>query len=114
MSEIREHTQPPDAGATRFEPSPTLTDPDISPVTQQSWGVYNLFAMWMSNVHSVAGYVFAAGLFTLGLAGWQVFTALLVGITLIYFFTNLAGRGGQKCSTRSAPSRRSSARSSAS
>ncbi|WCM56419.1 cytosine permease [Microbacterium sp. EF45047] len=58
--------------------------------------MYNLFAMWMSNVHSVAGYVFAAGLFTLGLAGWQVFTALLVGITLIYFLTNLAGRGGQK------------------
>lgn len=96
MSEIREHTQPPDARAVHLEPSPTLTNSDISPIRQQTWGVYNLFAMWMSNVHSVAGYVFAAGLFTLGLAGWQVFTALLVGITLIYFFTNLAGRGGQK------------------
>ncbi|OFE14406.1 nitrate reductase [Humibacillus sp. DSM 29435] len=76
--------------------SPRLSNPDIQPVTNQTWGIYNLFAMWMSNVHSVAGYVFAASLFTLGLAGWQVFSALLVGITLIYFFTNLAGTAGQK------------------
>ena len=28
--------------------------------------------MWMSDVHSVGGYLFAASLFALGLAGWQV------------------------------------------
>lgn len=96
MSETRTEVPIPGERAVYLEVSPTLSNPDISPVKQRTWGVYNLFAMWMSNVHSVAGYVFAAGLFTLGLAGWQVFTALLVGITLIYFFTNLAGRGGQK------------------
>ncbi|MFB7324753.1 NCS1 family nucleobase:cation symporter-1 [Streptomyces sp. NPDC056190] len=80
----------------RLRASARLSNDDIKPVEQQSWSVYNLFAMWMSNVHSVAGYVFAASLFTLGLGGWQVFSALVVGITLIYFFTNLAGRAGQK------------------
>lgn len=79
-----------------FQPSPRLYNGDIAPVENQTWGVYNLSAMWMSNVHSVAGYVFAASLFTLGLGGVQVFSALLVGILLIYFFTNWAGRAGQK------------------
>ena len=44
-------------------------------------GTYGLFAMWMSDVHSIGGYTFAAGLFVLGLVGWQVFVALVVGIT---------------------------------
>lgn len=76
--------------------SPYLSNDDIQPVAKQSWSTYNLVAMWMSNVHSIAGYTFAAGLFTLGLTGWQVFSALLVGVTLIYFFTNLTGSMGQK------------------
>lgn len=76
--------------------SEKLYNEDIAPVKDQNWGVYNLFAMWMSNVHSVAGYVFAASLFTLGLGGFQVFSALIVGIMLIYYFTNMAGAAGQK------------------
>lgn len=95
------HQEFPQAGAQQ-EPadilhvSPRLSNEDIAPVKEQTWGVYNLFAMWMSNVHSVAGYVFAASLFTLGLGGFQVFSALIMGIFLIYFFTNWAGRAGQK------------------
>ncbi|MDO5671247.1 MAG: NCS1 family nucleobase:cation symporter-1 [Actinomycetaceae bacterium] len=76
--------------------SDRLHNDDIKPVTNQNWTTYNLFAMWMSNVHSVAGYVFAAGLFALGLNGWQVFSALIAGVTIIYFFTNLTGAMGQK------------------
>lgn len=76
--------------------SPRLYNDDIKPVKNQNWSMYNLFAMWMSNVHSVAGYVFAAGLFTLGLNGWQVFSALILGVTLIYFFTNWTGSMGQR------------------
>lgn len=83
-------TSPPLATSDR------LHNEDIAPMKDQSWGIYNLSAMWMSNVHSVAGYVFAASLFTLGLGGFQVFTALITGILLIYFFTNMAGRAGQK------------------
>lgn len=73
-----------------------LINEDIKPVKEQTWTVYNMFAMWMSNVHSVAAYIFAASLFTLGLSGWQVFSALIVGIILIYYFTNWIGRPGQK------------------
>lgn len=79
-----------------FAVSERLSNEDIAPVKNQTWGVYTLSAMWMSNVHSVAGYVFAASLFTLGLGGFQVFSALIAGIMLIYVFTNLAGRSGQK------------------
>lgn len=76
--------------------SPYLANEDIQPVKNQNWSTYNLFAMWMSNVHSIAGYTFAAGLFTLGLTGWQVFSALLIGVSIIFFFTNWTGAIGQK------------------
>ena len=42
--------------------------------------------MWMSDVHSIGGYMFAAGLFFLGLTGWQVLVAMLVGIVFVYGF----------------------------
>lgn len=86
----------PEGTATQRRPSDRLYNEDIAPIRDQTWGVYNLSAMWMSNVHSVAGYVFAASLFTLGLSGFHVLTALVAGIMLIYFFTNWAGRAGQK------------------
>ena len=48
--------------------------------------------MWMSDVHSVGGYTFAASLFFLGLTGWQVLISMLVGIIAVYFLMNLIGR----------------------
>jgi NCS1 family nucleobase:cation symporter-1 len=62
---------------------------------QQTWGWYNIFAFWMSDVHSVGGYVFAASLFSLGLSSWQVLIALLVGITLVLFLCNLVAKPSQ-------------------
>ncbi len=52
--------------------------------------------MWMSDVHSVGGYVFAAGLFGLGLVGWQVLLALVIGITLVNLGMNWIGYAGQR------------------
>src|SRR3954470_16906374 len=52
--------------------------------------------MWMSDVHSIGGYTFAAGLFFLGLAAWQVGVALLAGIAFVYFMMLLSGRAGQQ------------------
>ncbi|MGE8546051.1 MAG: NCS1 family nucleobase:cation symporter-1 [Alcaligenes sp.] len=83
------------APATRAR-CPKLSNEDLLPVEKQSWTAYNLFAMWMSNVHSVAGYVFAASLFTLGIPGWQVLTALLLGILLTNYFVNKVGQMGQR------------------
>ena len=76
--------------------SERLYNEDLAPVTERTWTGYSLFAMWMADVHSIGGYTFAAGLFFLGLAGWQVFLALLVGIVAVYFFMNLTGIAGQR------------------
>ncbi|MEU1962423.1 NCS1 family nucleobase:cation symporter-1 [Nocardia sp. NPDC019304] len=74
---------------------PRLTNDDLAPLRKQNWGSYNIFAFWMSDVHSVGGYVTAGSLFALGLAGWQVLVALLIGITLVYFFCNLVAKPSQ-------------------
>ena len=48
---------------------PKLYNHDLAPTAPEgrTWGVFSLLAMWMSDVHSVGGYTFAASLFFLGL-----------------------------------------------
>jgi NCS1 family nucleobase:cation symporter-1 len=77
---------------------PRLYNHDLAPVAPagRTWGTFSLFAMWMSDVHSVGGYTFAASLFFLGLAGWQVLLSMIVGITIVFFLMNLVGRPSQK------------------
>ncbi len=72
---------------------PKLYNHDLAPTAPEgrTWGAFSLFAMWMSDVHSVGGYTFAASLFFLGLTGWQVLSSMLVGITAVYFLMNLIG-----------------------
>jgi nucleobase:cation symporter-1, NCS1 family len=74
---------------------PRLTNDDLAPLKEQKWGTYNIFAFWMSDVHSVGGYVTAGSLFALGLAGWQVLVALLVGISIVNVFCNLVAKPSQ-------------------
>jgi nucleobase:cation symporter-1, NCS1 family len=76
-----------------------LTNEDLAPLTKQSWKSYNFFAFWMSDVHSVGGYVTAGSLFALGLAAWQVLIALLVGITIVYYLCNLVAKPSQATGT---------------
>jgi NCS1 family nucleobase:cation symporter-1 len=76
--------------------SPRLHNEDLAPATERTWGTYSLFAMWMSDVHSIGGYTFAAGLFFLGLVAWQVFVALVLGIALVFLLMNLTGFAGQR------------------
>ncbi len=76
--------------------SPRLSNADLAPEKDQKWGWYSIFAFWMSDVHSVGGYVFAASLFALGLNGIQVFISLLAGISIVLVFANLMGKPGQK------------------
>jgi nucleobase:cation symporter-1, NCS1 family len=77
---------------------PKLYNQDLSPTPpeERTWGVFSLFAMWMSDVHSVGGYTFAASLFFLGLTGWQVLISMLIGIMIVYFLMNLIGRPSLK------------------
>ena len=83
------HTIPP--GASR-----RLYNEDLAPAEHRTWGFYSLFAMWMSDIHSLGGYTFAAGLFALGLGAWQVFLALVAGIIIVFFLMNFSGYAGQK------------------
>ena len=77
---------------------PRLYNHDLAPTAPagRTWGVFSLFAMWMSDVHSVGGYTFAASLFFLGLTGWQVLVSMAAGITAVYFLMNLIGTPSQK------------------
>jgi NCS1 family nucleobase:cation symporter-1 len=86
------------AGVGLIKPSydPNLTNEDLAPLHKQSWRTYNIFAFWMSDVHSVGGYLTAGTLFALGLAAWQVLISLLIGIVIVMVFTNLVAKPSQK------------------
>ena len=72
-----------------------LANSDLAPLRKQSWSSYNIFAFWMSDVHSVGGYVTAGALFSLGIASWQVLVALIVGISIVMVFCNLVAKPSQ-------------------
>lgn len=72
-----------------------LTNEDLAPLRTQSWTWYNIFAFWMSDVHSVGGYVFAGSLFALGISAWQVFVSLIVGIIAVNILCNLVAKPSQ-------------------
>ena len=71
-----------------------LFNHDLAPVprSKRTWTGYSIFAMWMSDVHSVGGYTFAASLFLLGISGWQVLLALTIGILAVYVLMNWVGK----------------------
>lgn len=77
---------------------PSLYNGDLAPTAPEgrTWKTFDIFSMWMSDVHSVGGYTFAASLFFLGLSGWQVLIAMTVGIVGVYFLMNLIGQPSQK------------------
>src|ERR1700759_5364594 len=75
---------------------PRLTNEDLAPLKRQPWGTYNIFAFWMSDVHSVGGYVTAGSLFALGLTSWEVFLCLIVGIVIVQMFCNLVAKPSQQ------------------
>ena len=73
--------QPADDGtcAKPFAPtlSPRLYSADLAPTKAagRSWGRYSLFALWTNDVHNIANYSFAIGLFALGMSGAQILAA---------------------------------------
>lgn len=91
-----QHTQTDQQRIAEY--SERLYNEDLRPLKdeEREWTTYSLFATWMADVHSIGGYTFAAGLFFLGLTGWQVFLALMVGITAVYFLMNLISVAGQR------------------
>lgn len=76
----------------------SLYNHDLAPTAPagRTWRAFDIFSMWMSDVHSVGGYTFAASLFFLGLTGWQVLASMAVGILIVYVLMNLIGRPSLK------------------
>ncbi|MDO4643310.1 MAG: NCS1 family nucleobase:cation symporter-1 [Cardiobacteriaceae bacterium] len=74
--------------------SKRLANADLIPA-QQKWTWYNIFAFWMSDVHSVGGYIFVGTLFTLGLTSWQIFIVLIAGIWVVMLLANLIAQPSQ-------------------
>ncbi|WP_237614043.1 cytosine permease, partial [Pseudomonas aeruginosa] len=58
--------------------SPRLYSADLAPTKAEGrrWGRYSLFALWTNDVHNIANYSFAIGLFALGMSGAQILAAL--------------------------------------
>lgn len=79
-------------------PSSRLYNEDLAPASarERSWGTWSLFCMWMSSAHSIAGYTAAGSLFVLGLNGWQVFLALILGNLVILGGMTAMGFAGQR------------------
>ncbi len=76
--------------------SPRLYNSDLAPVEKRTWKVYDIFAMWMQDIHSITVYTFAASLFFMGLNGIQVFIALAASVLIIWGLMNLSGLAGQR------------------
>ncbi len=76
--------------------SERLYNEDLAPLHCQTWSAYNIFAFWMSDIHSVGGYVFAGSLFALGLTSWQVLISLLIGIIIVNVLCNLMAKPSQQ------------------
>ena len=91
------HATPPTLAISGAHPR--LYNRDLAPTAPEgrTWGIFSLFAMWMSDVHSVGGYTFAASLFFFGLTGWEVLISMVVGIMAVYFLMNLIGRPSLRC-----------------
>ncbi|GBQ14069.1 cytosine permease [Swaminathania salitolerans] len=69
---------------------------ELAPVSQKDWGWYDFLSYWMTDVHSIGGYVMAGSLFALGLPAGQVFLALVAGSLLVCVFATLVAVPSQK------------------
>ncbi|WP_104063701.1 NCS1 family nucleobase:cation symporter-1 [Arthrobacter sp. 4R501] len=78
--------------------SPRLYNEDLAPTTRKgrTWHAYSIFTLWANDVHSLGNYVFAIGLFALGLGGWQIILAFLLGAALLFLLLNLSGFMGER------------------
>ncbi|SAY48439.1 NCS1 family nucleobase:cation symporter-1 [Komagataeibacter rhaeticus] len=69
-----------------------LVNEDLAPVRARSWKWFDYVSLWMSNVHSIGGYITAGSLFAMGLPAGDVFIALVAGIVVIQVICNLVAQ----------------------
>ncbi|HXR56650.1 MAG TPA: cytosine permease [Casimicrobiaceae bacterium] len=76
--------------------SPALYNEDLAPARERKWGVFSLFNVWTSDVHSLWGYYLAASLFLLCGTFVNFLIAIGLGSLVIFFLMNLVGYAGVK------------------
>ena len=78
--------------------SPRLYHADLAPTPQEGrrWSTYNIFARWSTDVHSLANYTFAIGLYALGLGVWQILLVFLISAILLFALLSLPAFMGEK------------------
>jgi NCS1 family nucleobase:cation symporter-1 len=94
------HQPPAEALAIPGMPSISerLYNQDLAPTKRagRRWSAYNIFTLWANDVHSLGNYVFAIGLFALGLGAWQILLSFLLGAVLLFLLLSLSGFMGEK------------------
>lgn len=66
-----------------------LTNADLAPATERHWRWTDYLFLWMSDVHSVAGYMTVGSFFTMGLPLADVFAALTAAVLIVLALCNL-------------------------
>jgi nucleobase:cation symporter-1, NCS1 family len=79
---------------TITNPSPSLYNEDLAPSPVRNWGVFSIFNVWTSDVHSLWGYYLAASLFLLCGNFINFVLAIGLGSLVIYFLMGLVGNAG--------------------
>ena len=75
-------------------PSPALWNEDLAPAKDRRWGVFSIFNVWTSDVHSLWGYYLAASLFLLCGTFLNFILAIGIGSLVIFVLMNLIGYAG--------------------
>lgn len=70
-------------------PSGPLSNVDLAPVQTRHWAWRDYLFLWMSNVHSVAGYLTLGSFFTMGLPVGAVLAGLVLAILLVHLLCNM-------------------------
>ena len=83
---------------TATETSTALYNLDLAPTkaSGRRWGSYSIFTLWTNDVHNIANYSFAIGLFALGLGGGHMILSLMIGAVIVCVAMTYAGFMGQK------------------
>ena len=77
-------------------PTPGLYNDDLAPAKVRNWGVFSIFNVWTSDVHSLWGYYLAASLYLLCGNFINFVLAIGLGSLVIFFLMNLVGYAGAK------------------
>jgi nucleobase:cation symporter-1, NCS1 family len=99
----------PTVGLPKPRYSERLYNPDLASQMKnwnQSGTWWRVLLFWLSDLHSVGGYVFAASLFSLGLHSWQLLVSGLLGVVLVQLISNLIAKPSQLTGTPFAASAR--------